>query len=251
MQDRRVRGVDAAFQCLQPIAFLDHLGDVAARLGHLGPGEFGWRRHLFGRAEIGPDDPAELRRRIGGDVDTVLELVLWRLIELVDAIAFDVVFPAVIDAAQPALLVAPEKQRHPPVRTELVDQADAALAVAERHEVLTQQPDPHGRAVGLGDLACQAGRDPIPPHRVAHRAALPDAGDQFVFLGWQHGRLSPHSSEPAYGRPKRSRGVTTSYRSFADWRAFVAFAMPAETRRRVTRSLASYRKLSGSGHAPA
>ena len=38
----------------------------------------------------------------------LLELVLRRLVELIDAVAFDVEFPAVIDAAQPAFLVAPE-----------------------------------------------------------------------------------------------------------------------------------------------
>jgi hypothetical protein len=113
----------------------------------------------------------------------VLELMLGGLVQLVDAIAFDVEFPAVIDAAQPAFLVAPEKQRDPAVRAELLDQADAAGAVAKCDEVLAQQPYPHRRAVGFGDLAREAGGDPIPPHRIAHRGALPDAGDQFVFLG--------------------------------------------------------------------
>ena len=119
-------------------------------------------------------------------MDVLLELVLRRLVQLIEAIAFDVELPAVIDAAQPAFLVAPEKQRHAAVRAEFVDEADAAVAVAERDEVLAQQLHPDRRAVGLGDLARQAGRDPIPPHRIAHRGARSDAGDQFVFFRWQH-----------------------------------------------------------------
>jgi hypothetical protein len=41
--------------------------------------------------------------------------------------------------------------------------ADLAVAVAERDEILAQQPDAHRRAIGLGDLAHQQGRDPIAP----------------------------------------------------------------------------------------
>ena len=173
---------------------------------HLRPGEFRRRRHLVGRAEIGPDQPAQLDGRIGGEVDVLLELVLRRLVELIDAIAFDVEFPAVIDAAQPAFLVAPEEQRDAAMRAEFVDQTDAALAVAERDEVLAEQPDAHRRAVGLGDLRRQAGGDPIPPHRIAHRRPGPDAGDQFVFLRWQHRDflLARASGMPRNCQPRRA-----------------------------------------------
>ncbi len=116
--------------------------------------------------------------------------MLRRLVQLIEAIAFDVEFPAVIDAAQAAFLVAPEIQRDAAVRTEFVEQPDAAVAVAEGDEVLAEQADADRRAVGLGDLPRQTGGDPIPPHRIAHRGAGADAGDQFVFLRWQHS-LSP------------------------------------------------------------
>ena len=98
---------------------------------HLRPGEFRRRRHLVDRAEIGPHQPAQFDGRIGGEVDVLLELVLRRLVELIDAVAFDVEFPAVIDAAQPAFLVAPEKQRHPAVRAEFIHQPDPTFGVAE------------------------------------------------------------------------------------------------------------------------
>ena len=108
VQDRRVRGVQPAFQPLQPVALLDHLGDVAMGCRHLGPGEFRQRRDALGRAEIGPDDAAKLAGRIGCRADLVLEVVFRRLVHHVDATAVHVELPAVVDAAQPAFLVAAE-----------------------------------------------------------------------------------------------------------------------------------------------
>ena len=127
VHDRRVRGVDAAFQPLQPVALLDHLGDVAMRFRRLRPGEFRQRRHVLHRAEIGPDDAAQLGGRIRGEAHLVLEVVLFRLVHHVDAGAGHVELPAVIDAAQAAFFVAPEEQRRAAVRAEFVDQADAAV----------------------------------------------------------------------------------------------------------------------------
>src|SRR5262249_748527 len=121
------------------------LGDVAALLGHLGPGELRRRRLPVGRPEIGPDDAALLAGRIGDEPDLVLELQLLRLVQLVGAGAADVEPPAMIDAAQPALLVAPEIERHAAMRAELLDQADAALSVAEGDQLLAQELDAHRR----------------------------------------------------------------------------------------------------------
>src|SRR5947209_5045430 len=198
-----MRGVDAALQCLQPVAFLDDLADMAAFCRNLRPGKFGRGRHLVGRAEISPDEAAELDRRIGSDVDVLLELVLRRLIELVKAIAFDVELPAVIDAPETAFLVASEEQGHPAMRAEFVDQTDPAVAVAERDEILAEQFDADRRTVRLGDLRRQAGGDPISPHRLAHRRPSADAGDQFVFLRWQHRRflLAGSLAGPARQQP--------------------------------------------------
>src|SRR5207302_8804269 len=150
-----MRGVDAALQCLQPVAFLDDLADMAAFCRNLRPGKFGCGRHLVGRAEIGPDDAAELDRRRGSDVDVLLELVLRRLIELVEAIAFDVELPAVIDAPETTYLVASEEQRHPAVRADFVDQADPAIAVVARDEILTDSFDAHRRTVSGGEHRAQ------------------------------------------------------------------------------------------------
>ena len=95
------------------------------------------------------------------------------LVHLLDAAAVDREFPAVIDAAQPALLVAPEPQGGAAMGAILVDEPDPALAVAKGDEVFAQEPHPHRRSVGLGEFAREQGRDPIEPHRAAHRRALP------------------------------------------------------------------------------
>ncbi len=94
----------------------------------------------------------------------------------------DVEFQAVIDAAQPALLVAAEEQRRGAMRAALVEQADAAVGVAEQHQVLAQEPHAHRRRVRLGDLMGERRRNPIAAHQFAHRRAGADAGEQFVFF---------------------------------------------------------------------
>jgi hypothetical protein len=47
----------------------------------------------------------------------------------------------VIDATQAAILIAPENQRRPAMRTGLIDQANAPLGVPEGNKILAQQPD--------------------------------------------------------------------------------------------------------------
>ena len=123
-------------------------------------------------------------------MDFVFEVIFFRLVHHVDAGAFDVELPAVIDAAQPAFLVTAEIEAGEAVRTQLIQQADAALAVPEGHQILAQKADAGGRAIRAGDFAGEQRRHPIAPQRVAHRRAWSDPGDDFVFFFRQHG-LAP------------------------------------------------------------
>jgi hypothetical protein len=97
----------------------------------------------------------------------------------VDALAGDVVLPAVVRAAQATFLVATEEQRHAAMRAELVDQADAALRVAERDQLLAEDLHPHRRAVGLGHFAGEQHRHPVAAHQLAHGGAGAGAHQQF------------------------------------------------------------------------
>ena len=181
VQDRGVRGVDAAFKRLQPIALLPHLRDVAVGFRHLRPFESRRCRHFLARPHIGPDDAAHLDRRIGGQADLVAERL--GLVHLLGAFAVDVEFPAVIDAAQPQFLVAPEPQGGAAMRTEFIDEADPAGAVAKPDQLFSEKLHAHRRAIRRRQFARMQRRDPVSPQYVAHRGPWSDSGHQLVVFG--------------------------------------------------------------------
>ncbi len=77
---------------------------------------------------------------------------------------------------------APEEERRLPVRAALVQEPDAPPRVAEGHQLLAEQLDTHGRAIGLGQLPGQEGGEPVVTHRLAHGRAAADAGDSLVLF---------------------------------------------------------------------
>src|SRR5690606_40923450 len=106
--------------------------------------------------------------------DLVLEVALRRLRRHVDTGAGDVELPAVVDAAQAVLLVAPEEHGGAAVRTGVRDQADLTRSRAEPDEVLAEDAHALGRAVRRGQLAGDEHRDPVLAHEVAHRRPGPN-----------------------------------------------------------------------------
>src|SRR5207302_7855285 len=100
----------------------------------------------LGRAEIGPYDAAALLDWIRARTYLVLELRRGRLRRHIHAPPFAIELPAVIGAAQPALLVATKEELCAAVRAAGSKQADTAGAVAECDELLTEQRDAHRRA---------------------------------------------------------------------------------------------------------
>ena len=89
-------------------------------------------------------------------------------------------FPAVIDAAHAAVLVAAIEQRRAAMRAAMVHDADAPGAVAERDQLLAQQHQPQRIAAG-DELRRFRGGQPILPHQLAHRRAGADAGQFLAF----------------------------------------------------------------------
>src|SRR6201999_1929549 len=81
---------------------------------------------------------------------------------------------------------AAERQRHAAMRTALLQQADLAVAVAERDQPLAEDLDPHRIAVALRDLLAEADRMPEAPEHLAHRRARADATQQLVIGFRQH-----------------------------------------------------------------
>src|SRR6185437_3987632 len=145
---------------------------------------------------IGPDHAVALGDLVGDGMDLVLELVFRRHVRHVEALAVDVELPAVIDAAQPAMLVPPVEQRGAAMRTFMVHDADAARTVAPGDQLFAEQHQAHRLAVGL-EVARRDRRNPVPAHQLAHRRARPDAADEIVIGLRQHGgplpRLFQHS----------------------------------------------------------
>src|SRR5207248_6001426 len=109
VQDRYVRRVDPALERLKPVALLPGARHVAMAVRNAGEVEVGRRRHRLLRAQVPPDDATGLERWVGGRMNLLGEAL--GLVHLIDAVALDVELPAVVDAAQPALLVAPQPER--------------------------------------------------------------------------------------------------------------------------------------------
>src|SRR5262249_32937610 len=115
------------------------------RLRHQRPFEARQWRLQLGWPPIGPDHVAKLDARVRLELDPLAVAALFRLGRHIDALTGHIVFPAVIRAAQPALLVASKPERDAAMGAELVHQADAALRVAEGQQALGEKFYAHRR----------------------------------------------------------------------------------------------------------
>ena len=187
VQKRDMARIDAALDRLEEVALLQALRDIALLGRHQRPFEARRGGLQFRRPHIGPDDAATLEAGIGFELDPAAHPGFFGLGGQVGALAVHVVFPTVIGAAQPALLVPPEPERDAAMGAELVDQPDPVLAVAEGNEPLAQELDAHRRTIRRRKLVRAQGREPIAPHQISHRGARGDFGQLFVFsLGCGH-----------------------------------------------------------------
>ena len=207
VKKRDMRRIDAALHRLQVVAFLRALGHEAMRMRHLCPFEGRQRRLELRRPHIDPDDVAQLDAGIGRQLDLPAEPARLGLGGDLGALSADVVFPAMIGAAQPVLLVASEPERHAAVGAEFVDHADAPLRVAECQQPLGKKFDAHRRAVRLRHFVRQQRWNPIAPEQVAHRRARPGLGQKIVVLARGHGIGS--LARRAFVRPASFAGQLT------------------------------------------
>jgi hypothetical protein len=90
-----------------------------------------------------------MSHRIGFDADQVLGVEIGIGGRHVDAAAVGVEFPAVVNAADAAFLVAAEPEIGAAVRTMLIDDPDHAARVAEGEQFLAHHHDLLGRPVGF------------------------------------------------------------------------------------------------------
>ena len=147
--------MDPSIACtqLQSCHFLD---DVAVRGRHQRHLQIRQLGHRVRRSHIGPDHVAPFAHRIGLDPDQVFCIEIGIGGRHVDASAVGVEFPAVIDAADAAFLVAAEPEIGAAVRTILIDDADHASGVAKGQQLLAHHHDLLRRAVGFGQFFARA-----------------------------------------------------------------------------------------------
>src|SRR5215468_12721164 len=103
-------------------------------------------------------------------------------------VSIHIILPTVVNAAQPALFVAPEIQRCPAVGAVLGKQADASLSVSKSYQFLAQHAHPSGRAVTLGDFFGQERWNPVAPDKLAHGHSPVSLGKKLVIFYRQHGK---------------------------------------------------------------
>ena len=139
VQKAEMRGIDIALQRLHPVAFALPAGHqcLFRRAQQRFERGKGWRH--FALAQIDIDEPAALGDLIGAGLYLAAEILFGRQVRHIEAIALGVELPAVIDAAQPALLVAPEEQRGAAMGAAVVQDADRSAAVAERDQLFAEQ----------------------------------------------------------------------------------------------------------------
>ena len=111
VQEADMAGVDVALQGLEPVALPHHEADREfIALVQFVPVEMGkGRRHGF-PAQVHPDDSVFLDHVQGAQLDPGLVVRLRGLARHLHALAVQREFPTVIDAADPAFLVAPVEE---------------------------------------------------------------------------------------------------------------------------------------------
>src|SRR5439155_8452156 len=169
VQEGLVRRIHAAIETLEPTAALERLRYESMCGRHAGPFHGWWARFLLGWSHVRPDNAAHVDCRVCLDRDSFLEPALGWLVRHIDAAAVHVVLPPVIRAAETAFLVAAQEQRSAPMGTNLIDDPDAALRVAEGDQILAQESHALGWAIRFGQLVVKKRRHPVAAQQSTHR----------------------------------------------------------------------------------
>src|SRR6266508_1369232 len=103
--------------------------------------------------------------------------------------AFGVVQPPVIGAAEAAIFEEPVVERRAAVRAALAQQAVPAGRLAKDDQLFAHDRDPLDRPL-CGQVASNADRVPVATQQLAARRAGPNACQQLVFFFRQHGYLT-------------------------------------------------------------
>ncbi len=140
------------------------------------------RQHWFliGRAHIGEEEPITLLHRIPGLAHAVALEAAFGLAGLFEAAPLHIEQPAVVAAADAALLDAGIVEGGPAVAATRPDQSGSACSIPEQDEIFPQDADCSRRCAGIRD---EADRVPITPQQLSHGLAAINLGQRGVMAG--------------------------------------------------------------------
>ena len=133
---------------------------------------------------------APLDQRVGLEFYFFAEAALRGLRRHIQALSLDVVFPAVVGAADAAFFIAAKPERDAAVRAKLVDHTELPLRIAKGEHLFTQQLKAHRRPVGYRHLFGQQCRQPVTAEQTAHGRACAGLREKVVLFFFQHGSFS-------------------------------------------------------------
>src|SRR5690242_9136290 len=175
MEKRHVTGIDFAFDVLEIIAVLKSLVYVDVILWNQRPLELRQFRHNLLRTHICPDHTASFAGWIGRLTDLLFEAALDRLVRHINALAIHIEFPAVINAAQPVLFVAAEKQRCAPMRTVARQKSHFAVGIAKHNQMFRKNSETNRRTIRFRQLTRNGNRQPKTAQQISNLCAWSSA----------------------------------------------------------------------------
>ena len=187
VQVGEMRGIDLALDRLQPVGPLQRLEHEAVARRRIVPVEARQRRRRAA-AHIAVDDAVALGAGIGGLADALVIGRAGRLGGLFQTAPVKGVEPAVIGAAQPAVLAAPEGEVARAMGAAPGERPVPAPVVAEDDQILAEDADILDRAV-VGKFLDQREGLPVAAHDRAHRRAGAGKRQAFVLFHAQHGAM--------------------------------------------------------------
>src|ERR1051326_237361 len=136
-----MRGIDGILHRLEPVTVEARMDDdfavaVAAEkrvvMRQCGRGK---------RPKIGPDEIQMLLNRIGGLLDGAVKVAAGGLRRTFEAVAFEVVKPAMIAAGDAALFDAAVGKRRAAVRAAVGEKSEPSVFRAEKHQIFAEDAD--------------------------------------------------------------------------------------------------------------
>ena len=148
------------------------------------------QQRRLARSHVGEDRAALFNTRVSSLANRVAMFAAARLARLFQAAPFNIVKPAMIETAEPAVFDTSIAEIGAAVRAMKSQKTDSTLIVAKQHQLLAQNPHPQRRA-SRRQLFRKRHRLPITPHHLAARRARSGLGEQIILFSRHHCAILP------------------------------------------------------------